>query len=373
MRAIHRGIVALTLLSAGGGVAWSQERASEVPAAGFWPTPRMIDFGINRMTEEMAKVYDLTEDQVWLTREVIKSKFPAWMQANRAEMQTLMNDYFEGLIADEPPTPDQVAAWSQRVIPLFEEFNVLMEESAEEFKTFMTDDQVVILNGQMAAVRVGMNMAQQRMEIWADGGYDPDTEWVRSPQFRETERERRRELEREQRVAQLVEEGLPESEARAQVYAGAAPGAGPTPEDRNVRPATPGGAKDEWDKYVEDFIQRYELDQAQANRALSFLEDAKRSRDSYLRIKAGDIQRLQERLSAADSPEAKERIGKDLEKVREPIDGFFARFKDRLERLPTRAQRAKAEEREKSRETGGEASAGERAAGSARRTEQSNR
>jgi hypothetical protein len=84
-----------------------------MPPAGFWPTEKMMDGFINRITDELGRIYGFDEDQVWNTRDSIKARFPQWMQEHRAELQELTNQYLESVFADEPPTPEEVAEWAR--------------------------------------------------------------------------------------------------------------------------------------------------------------------------------------------------------------------------------------------------------------------
>ncbi len=79
------------------------------PPAGFWPTERMMDLAFDRISENLAKHYSFDEAQMWDTRDLLKQRFPAWLEQNRGEIQSLMNEYFEALLANEPPAPEEVA------------------------------------------------------------------------------------------------------------------------------------------------------------------------------------------------------------------------------------------------------------------------
>ncbi len=320
----------------------------DVPPAGFWPTERLLDHLIDRITDEMAGIYGFDEDQLWNTRDTLKARFPVWLQQNRPQIQTLINQYMEAVTAGEPPTPEEVADWAARAQPLLDEFTSLVDETTEEMRGYLTDEQQVILDGQRAAMQVGMNYMRQRLATWKDGGYAWQTEWPRSDAFRAQEQERRKQFEREAERAKLQAMGLPPDTGTAPGAGGAAAaGEGATPGAKPVTPTRPAsGTKDEWATYVENFIKRYQLDEAQQNSAHKFLRNQQELRDRYLQKRLTDVKTLEDRQKAAKSDDEKEQVRAEYERLNKPIERYFQRLKERLETLPTRKQRATAAQTE---------------------------
>jgi len=312
-------------------------RQTELPSAGFWPTELMMQRAIDRITDEMASHYQFDEDQLWNTREVIKTRFPEWLQDNRAEIQTLMNQYFEALLDEEPPTPEDVAEWAQRAAPLFGEFNDLIENSADDMRTYLTDEQQVLLEGELAAYRVGMKYVNERMAVWSEGGFDPETEFPRSRKARRQMRERDQKLHNEAESAKRAAMGL-ETVGR-EFEPGDEQGNDDTERQPSVQPA---GPKDEWLRYVESFIKRYGLNEAQENSAHKYLRSLQELRDRYLRRKLPAIESLEKELRAAKTDEEKSKVQAAYERLNAPLDRYFQQLKDKLDKLPTRKQRAEA-------------------------------
>lgn len=317
----------------------------EVPPAGFFPTERMIDLAINRITDEMAVQYGFDEDQLWQTRELIKDRFPTWMQENRGELQTLMNEYVEALIGDDPPDPTYVADWAQRALPLFGEFREMVYEVSDDMRGYLTEEQQIILDGELAAVDVAMNYTRARFQLWGEGGYDPETEWPRSRKFQEQERERQRQLEREVEEAKVLAMGGDPATVQPAEGGAAAAGAEPTKEAETKR--TEGASivertTDEWEQYVENFIKRYNLDEAQENSARKALRQAQGTRDRYLRQRLDDIKRLEVEIQSAATDEERDRQRERYEQLTAPLDRYFQQLKDKLARLPNREQRRQA-------------------------------
>jgi hypothetical protein len=315
----------------------NDRRQTEIPTEGFWPTARMVDLAIDRITDEMSKFYGFDEDQLWNTRDVLKERFPQWMQQNRGELQTLMNQYFEALLAGDPPTPEDVAEWSDRALPLFEEFSQMVDTTAEDMREYMTDEQQVLLNGQLAAMQVGMGFMRQRLQTWREGGYDWESEWPRSHEFKKREGARHRELEAEAtRAAEEAMEIVPDGSEAAAVPGAAAPAGERRPTSR------PSAPRDEWTIYVDNFIKRYELDAAQQGSARKALNSLLEPRDKYLRRHLKDINAVEGKLKAAQTAEERTKVQAELEQLNRPLERYFDQLKERLDRIPTRKQRAAA-------------------------------
>jgi hypothetical protein len=318
------------------------KRATEIPTEGFWPTQKMMERIIDRITEQMSEHYQFDDNQLELTRELFKARFPEFLNANRAEIQTLMNQYFEALLDDEPPSVEGVAEWAQRVQPLMAEFNEVCHEVAEGLREYLTDEQQTLLDAEEAAFQTGVTMVQNKLSVWAGGGYDPETEWIHpGPERRQREREeqqRQREAMDEAR-RQVIEEG-----ASPDAAAAAAAGAAGSEQPEAGAKAAPKPAKDEWAIYTERFIERYQLNDEQKQKAFAFLHRHQEERDKYLRRKTDEMGRVTKLLKEAETEEQRQAALEAYERLNGPIERMFEQLKDKLDTLPTRAQRRAAAE-----------------------------
>ncbi len=308
------------------------------PAPTLFFTPEIIDAVINRITDEMSGVYSFDEDQLWETRDVIKEQFPEWIQERRDDLIQLANDYILFTAGDEPPTAEQVAEWSSRAMPLVGEFRGMVNTTTEHMRDYMTDEQQVLLDGQKAMFEVGLNHMDQRMQVWADGGYDWETEWPRSDTFREQEIARRTELNEEARRAEREAMGLP---PEGDIVLAGDETSGERPSTTKA-PLSKKPPKDEWSTYVEDFIKRYQLDEGQQNTAWKIHRNLVESRDRYLRKRLPDIKKTEELLDIAKTDGERDAARGKYESLNKPIQRYFEDLKDKLNRLPTRKQRKEA-------------------------------
>lgn len=316
-------------------------RGAAPPADGaFWPTQRMLDGFFHRVVEDMARDYAFDEDQRERTLELLREHITDFLNRNRSEIQALMARYFEAALNDEPPRPEEVADWAQRVLPLIQDFRESVDGMAGQMHEFLTDDQIAILEGNRAAFHTGLDFATNRMQVWAAGGYDPQTEWHRSAGAREAERQRRAAIRQEmaaQRQAAIDRVRQEQGPAPA-VEAAAQPSATRAPAPSATQPTG-----DEWERYVEDFIRRYALNPDQKQQAYRFLRQQQSERDRYLKRREREMQRLLEEWRTASSAEQVARAEADYARFTRPIDELFERLKSRLEQIPTRAQRRQAQ------------------------------
>ena len=310
------------------------------PPAGIWPTDRMMYLFIDRMTEELGKTYGFDEEQLHQTRELWKDEFPVWLNEHREEIQQLTNEYIEALLDDKPPDPEFVADWAQRVLPLVDEFAERCETVGEQMRPFLTEDQQLTLDGQLAGFRVGMKYLNQRLVGWAEGGFDAETEWHRSPAFKPSEDARNTQIAREAQEAEIAARGgVPKSTGEA---GGAAGDAAEAARDTGRSAASSRPAGDDWAKYVEDFIRRYQLNAEQQATAHKYLRTLQDRRDAFLRRNASELEKARRAAANPRSEAQRSRAEEQLQRLNRPLDNMFTQLKEKLDSIPTRKQRAEA-------------------------------
>lgn len=317
-------------------------RATEIPTEGFWPTRLMIERFFDRAVDEMTEQYHFDDDQRERTRELLRTRVPEWMNANRPEIQTLMNLFIEAQMHDQPPTPDDVAVWAERAQPLLGEFEEVFVGITDSMREYLTEEQTTLLDAELAAFQAGVGMVKNKVAIWADGGYDPQTEWTPpGDERRKREREERQKMHsamdeaRDDTRAQVAQDGG----AAAQSVKAAPPIAAPA-EEAESQPT------DEWALYTTDFIKRFDLNHEQKQKATAMLRAKQDERDQFFQQKSRELERVTQMAFAAKSPEAHQKARAAFEKLNEPVGKMFEQLKEKLETLPTRAQRRAAEIRE---------------------------
>lgn len=111
------------------------------------------------------------------------------------------------------------------------------------------------------------------------------------------------------------------------------PNARPTPPPVSAArvPAVPPRPLSEWEKYVQEFITKYQLSETQKNAALAILRDMTARANQ---LKTANESRIKE-AEAMKDPRAK---SDKLKELNAPIDAMFVRLKARLDNLLTAAQ-----------------------------------
>jgi len=313
----------------------------EDPLDGFWPTRTMVRLFIDRMLDDGAGHYELDETQIELTRDALLNRIPAFLSEHRRQFQPILNRFIEAQLLDEAPDPDEVARWSQSALPALAEFTDMIRGVTDDMREFLTDEQINKLDAESAAFEAGIEMLNNKLGVWAQGGYDPESDWIPEPA-----RQKRR--EREQREAAAA--GASSAE-RAQLNAddlstledlgyvsSSSPSAG-----AGAAASQPAIPKDEWVRYVEGFIELYQLDAEQKQKAHAYLIAQIKARDRYLQLRGKDIEKATKALKQAKTGEETEKAQASFERLNEPLERMFERLKEKLDTVPNRRQIARAE------------------------------
>jgi hypothetical protein len=296
---------------------------------------RMVDDGLNR-------VYNFDDYQSYQTKQLMTEKIPAWVAENSDRIGPLVTQYLEAISADTPPSPEMVANWASEAQALRESFMGVVDNVTTEMRTYLNEDQQIILDGELAAWNVANGFIDQRLEVWAEGGFNPETDWPRGSQFRTTQRER----------DQMAQQEI--NEARQAVLAGDM-----TLQEARGSVATEQRTRDEWTKYVEAFIKKYNLDTTQQQQARRLLANAQEQRDNWLLVRGREFDRIEEKLASAETDEKKAQWLKRYEDLIGPVNKMEERLKSGLDKLPTRAQRKAVIEAERAKEEAGSDNEGE--------------
>jgi hypothetical protein len=328
----------------------------QIPSEGFWPTPKMIELFIDEVTRDGIERYQYDEFQLEKVRQILKQKVPAWMNEHRAELMNLTNEFTETQFdRSTPPDPEKMAAWARRVLPLVSSFEGTMVSATDELREYLNDDQIVILEGEVAAFRTGIQFATNKMRMWENGEYDPEIDWPGGERHREYTREEANIAENEMnqaRTSAIVASGGAAPPHPVAEAGGPPPTPAPGSEPEPGRAAREPITRDEWAQYVDAFIQRYDLDADQQSKARTHLKAAQTQRDDYLRRKTREMRELEQQFAALKSSkeaEAAERLKAAEAKYGElykPVENMFDRLKEKLEKLPRREQHRKVRERE---------------------------
>ncbi len=235
----------------------------------------------------------------------------------------------------QPTAKDRVQAWAERTTPVFDRFRAQLNQGMAEFRELLTYFQRVKFEIDALKLGVGMKLAEGKLEQWKKGEFDENDFWEAPAAERKRRRaERRRRKEEAEKIAE----------------ADAAAPAGPTSADASTTP--PPVQTDQiaveliaWDRYVEEFIRIYALDEGQRDAVLSVLSELKDRAIAHRDRRRDDMAKLEHRIktfSGADDElsDLKQR----LTELYGPIDEMFKELNRRVEQIPTEKQRARVAE-----------------------------
>jgi hypothetical protein len=110
-----------------------------------------------------------------------------------------------------------------------------------------------------------------------------------------------------------------------------------------VAPSPGSEDSDPWAQYVRNFIQRFRLDPAQQGRAWRIYRDVKERGERARKTFGDQIAAARKRVQMSGNETADAQMRDLTQRQKTELDKLFGQLKQRLERLPTRAQRRAAE------------------------------
>jgi hypothetical protein len=301
----------------------------------------------------MSQDFRFDEAQASDAQRVFKENVLNFIKENQREFTKLANDFLEKRLGTEAPTPEEVAEWAQRAQPMLEKTRTFVTKVSDEMREFMTDEQQIKMDASLAAFEVASNFLDRRLSSWSEGGFNAATEWPRNPGVQKFDDEQAKQLQIAMEDIRRQKLGLaPRQPAEPQAAEAVVP-VGSTPEAaeaaaRDAKPApaaktgTKAEPKDEWTKYVEAFIAKYNLDATQAQKAMVQLNEATRKRDEFLRSKGRQMEQVEKSFKSAATPDAVKAAEEQYQTLMQPVDRIFSKLKENLDRLPNREQRRKA-------------------------------
>jgi hypothetical protein len=281
---------------------------------GIWPTENLTRLLIARWVNEAADEYNLDEEQIARARGNALKRWPTFLKKNRAELQPVINEFIEMRLEMEPPSKERVQAWATKADAALNLFKTEFDGAIDDFRGVLNPLQKAKFEAEVLEFGVGMMAAQAKLKQWQGGEFEERAFW--DPPSSERRR-RRAEREAKRRAEKGEEEVKPE------------------PVDQVA------SELEAWDRYVEQFINIYKLDDAQQATARSCLKELKERAVAYRDRNRDVIARLENRIeNHSGSKEELAEIKKQLVETYGPIDEMFQELKRRLDGIPTEQQRA---------------------------------
>ncbi len=335
-----------------------------------------IDALLENHARFLARRYNLSADQDAFTQAFLRQKTQEFLARHREELFDLV-DRLVDVRAGAEMTQQDLMAWGKRALPLYEEAKTLIVSGNQEWRGILTEEQRRTHDEDLAEMQDSFAMTESQLQRIVSG--EMTVEEFRKGPAQPAARSAPRPptpkptpvaaspeppppppaqpatpANRPTPIAAAPQEGRSGSTGR--VGQGAAVARAPDQRGSRGRPTAVGavsgiGFESQWEAYVRDFIQRYQLDEGQTQRAQGILKDCQEMANRLIQKRKPELERLDRQLqelgqsSDADKLKQLSELNQKRTKLFEPVNEIFEKqLKPRLERLPTRAQRQAAEQ-----------------------------
>jgi len=375
-----RFLRAIVLTVVCGGLAWPvvAQDDSDERVSGYNAIIDNIDLLVDNYARFLARKYDLTEDQDAYTKVLLRDRSYEFLDKHETQLRGLVDRMFEVRSGGEM-TQDELVEWGKQVRPIYDDAKRLVIGGNDDWREILTPEQQKIHDEDVRLMTQSFATTEDQLDRIVSG--EMTVEEFRSPQrgnrraartpkakptppppSERTEKPRPTPPVPDARVTNTPREEdhgklrpTPRGTTRA-------PRTASKPEPRVSRqpassakrtPTRSSGKKSEseWEKYVREFIVKYQLNDEQTQKANAVLEDCQAQADRYLKSQESQIARIDKQLDELKKSKDKNKsknvakLTEQRNRLKEPVQRIFdQQLKPRLERLPTRAQRRAAEE-----------------------------
>ena len=308
------------------------ERVEAVP-----PWDMMGRFGA--FADALGERYNLSEEQRLTLEQMALERATAIFQKNHENIMGYAMEAIQVRAAGEPFNAQQVARWAALAQPVLADARKSILEGAEEFSKSLSPEQRAQVEADLQSARKRLERVEAMRAEWAAGEWEPEHWGLDNDPIQNGEKVMERHRLAESGGA-VPPQGtpVPPGERRARGDGPTAPEGGPAADgtERGGRkPTASAPADDEWTRFVRSFIAKYGLDPDQQQRAWQFHAQA-RQRAEQIELRHGPRKPAAPR-SRRGNAASQETAGDDVSG--RLLDATFEQLKNRLQRLPTRAQR----------------------------------
>ena len=320
--------------------------ADATPAPGsLWPSEKLSEYLLTRWADGLLVNYALTDEQRSEVHRAVVARWRPFLRRHREKIEPLVQEFLELRLAPTPPTEEQLGLWSERAIPVLQRVREELLTGLDDFRRPMTPLQRARFELHALGISTGTQLALQQLELWRQGDFRVEDVWQPPPRAKPTP------MTAEHKEANESDQGQRDEGAKRQRDEGAHLHAAGTDVSsaRGILPPSPTPPDqialemDAWQAYVADFIRRHELDEGQRSAALSCLGELRDRALAHRDLHREKLDQLEAHIQrgAADEQEAKE-LKRMLVELYGPVDAMFQELVNRLEQLPTAAQKASA-------------------------------
>ena len=261
---------------------------------------------IGALNDHLARRYRLTDDQAMRFRASLMREAGRFLWRNGGAIAKQMKEGFETRASGQPFTPDQVARWARSGQPVMADLRKTLDRLEETMRPMLTPEALELLDRDLQSFQKRKDYVNSMTKRWAQG------KW---------------------RAADWGMENDPIQQSRSALRDA------PPLRGRSAKNGVGSGEKPEvgrwyahdpetWIFYVRRFRGRFGLDAGQINSTKSIHDELYARAVSYQESRRAEL----------DAVPTGQRGDHD---VFAPIVALFAELRDRLEAIPTSAQRAR--------------------------------
>lgn len=320
---------------------FAMEMIREVNRIPPWKPEQRFDTA----AEMMAERYGLDQEQQRLMRATLIRESNDLFVRHSSRIMQYGVEAIQTRAAGEPFTPEQVARWAQLAEPVFLDSRERMNVAAEEFAKQLRPEQAEALLSDLDAANGRMDDLYVQSQRWADGDWDP-LDWGLEEDPIQTGVAGKAAADAAAEAA--GEPSSPQPPPQEQAPSAIADLAGRGPAAATSQPVD----DDAWAQYVRRFIEKYKLNEAQQERAWRIYRDVKARGDAQRRRYGQQIEAAQRRAAVRMDEKGQTGVTELQARLKSQLEQLYGQLKARLDKLPTRQQRADAGEIELEPSTG---------------------
>lgn len=293
--------------------------------------------------------YNLNDEQVKRVQGlIIRRTFEIFMRHSEA-LLPISREIIDTRLAGKPFTPEQVQRWAKAIRPIAEKVLDQTKQDIQTFgQTYLDPEQNAKLKADMVVIEKRVN---ERLRIIREelekGKWSPERWGLENDPVHAGMQARLAETRGQHEPADTSAKAGsgPETAARQPAEAPPSPvsigpprigdSRGGTVKVYQQQESSPLPDETKWVAYVQQFCDRYELDQSQRTSAFAVLRDLQERAQSYRSSRIDQINKLEAVARNADTADERRDAQSALREILRGIDELFEELKARLESIPT--------------------------------------
>ncbi|MCK6457873.1 MAG: hypothetical protein L6Q92_15245 [Phycisphaerae bacterium] len=270
---------------------------------GVWDADHMMEEAVLTLSRR----YGLNPEQEQYTRVLLVNRTRKFLKQHESDLRQLIKESFDLQMGRVPPTPENYKSWSQRARPVFESAKKEILDGNAEWGTILDENQKRIHRMDLDQMAVSFRTIDGLITKWSGGNFQPTDLAPRPPSS----------------IAQ---------------------GSGDSQHMVSDKPPTVVRAmEDLWEMYVRKAIETYNFTDAQRNSAFAILQQCRNRAKDYRASRKTEFDTLETQIREAtrqgESAARIESMRTALSELETPIGEIFADLRNRLDQIPTKAQR----------------------------------